>query len=210
MTTKKVIKDNNSLAKGGIQLVVGIMGYSGSGKSTLTNEFEKLGAFVIDADKIGKDILKVGSDGLKKVVELFGEDILLSDKSLNRKKLGEIVFSDEEKLNLLNSVTWNAINEEIKKRVNENKDKVVIIDCALLYKITAYNLCNQVIFLNIPEEILIERIVKRDNISYDTAKNRLERQKDSEFIKKATIVLDNETIDGLKAKAKELMKGWSE
>lgn len=185
------------------------MGYSGSGKSTISAEFEKLGAFVIDADKIGKDILKKGSEALKKVVSTFGEDILLPDKTLNRKKLGDIVFSDKEKLKLLNDITWSAINEEIIKRINENKDKVVIVDCPLLYKVSSYNLCDEVIFINTPEEILIERIVKRDNISYETAKNRLERQYDPEFIKKSTIILENSSIEGLKNQAEAFMKGWT-
>ena len=190
-------------------MIIGIMGYSGSGKSTFTKEFEKLGAYVIDADKIGKDILKKGSEGLKKVASIFGEGILLPDKSLNRKKLGDIVFSDEEKLNLLNNVTWSAIDEEIRRQVNKEKGRVIIIDCALLYKISSYSLCDEVIFIDTPEEILIERIVKRDNISYDTAKNRLKRQYDPEFIKKATLIIVSKDVNDLKLQAEALMKGWT-
>ena len=189
-------------------MVIGIMGYSGSGKSTLSEEFKKLGACVIDADKIGKDILSPQSAGLKKAVAVFGEEILLPDGSLDRKKLGEIVFKNREKLELLNSITWTEIDNKIKEMVSSAKEKIIVIDCPLLYKVSSYKLCDEVIFINVPDRILINRIIKRDGICFDTAVARLNSQKDENFIKYATIVIENTDIDGLKTKAEELMKGW--
>ncbi len=189
-------------------MIIGIMGYSGSGKSTLAEEFKKLGAFVIDADKIGKDILSPGSNGLREAVSLFGDGILLPDKTLDRKKLGEIVFKNRDKLELLNGITWNEIDKKIKEEAMSAKSEITVIDCALLYKISAYKLCDEVIFINTPDSIMIERIMKRDGICFDTAVNRLNSQKDENFINYATIILENTDISALEKKAKELMKGW--
>lgn len=189
-------------------MVIGIMGYSGSGKSTFAKEMENLGAYVIDADKIGKDILEVGTPAYKEVVAYFGDSILEKNKSINRKKLGQTVFSDKDKLEILNKITWNEINRIIIKKVEESNSKVIVIDCPLLYKVSSYNLCDEVIFINSKEEELIERIVKRDNIDKETAKNRLNSQKDDEFLKKATMVIENNGLSYLKIKAKSLMEGW--
>ncbi|MBE7020807.1 MAG: dephospho-CoA kinase [Ruminococcaceae bacterium] len=203
---------SQQFVKGGfpreVVMVIGIMGYSGSGKSTLSEEFKKLGAFVIDADKIGKDILSPGSEGLKKVISVFGEEFLFPDGSLNRKMLGEVVFKSREKLELLNSITWAQIDKKIKEAVAASEERVTIIDCPLLYKVSSYKLCHEVIFINTPDEILIKRIMKRDGLDYNTAKARIDSQKDEAFIKHATIILENTSVEGLKADAERLMKGW--
>ena len=189
-------------------MIIGIMGYSGSGKSTLSEEFKKLGAYVIDADKIGKDILSPEGDALKRVVDAFGEDILFSDKSLNRKKLGEIVFKDKKSLDILNGITWEAINEEIIKRAKSSTERIIIIDCPLLYKVSAYDLCNEVIFIDTPDSVMIDRIMKRDGICFDTAVARINSQKDENFKNYATIIIENTDMASLTKKAAELMKGW--
>ena len=188
-------------------MIIGVMGHSGSGKSTFCEELKNKGAYIIDADKIGKDILKKGSSALDKVIDAFGEEYLNPDKSLNRKKLGETVFKDKKRLETLNSITWGEIEKEIEKEIEENKDKLIILDCPLLLEIETYKKCDEVIFIDVPKDVLIKRITKRDNISEETAKNRIESQS-CDFKSKATIIIKNDNLDDLKNKAKSLMKGW--
>ena len=75
-------------------MVIGVMGMSGSGKSTFSGFLKEFGAELIDADKIAREVMEKGSEGLEEAVKAFGEEILFPDGTLNRKKLGSIVFSD--------------------------------------------------------------------------------------------------------------------
>lgn len=188
-------------------MIIGLMGYSGSGKSTFANLLKNLGAYVIDADEIGKNLLKKGSPALKKVIEVFGEEYLLSDGSLNRKKLGDKVFNSEKSLELLNSITFPQIERETEEKIKGSKEKVTVVDCALLCDMKIISLCDEVIFFDIPKDLLIERIIKRDNISEETAKGRLKRQ-EKDYKKYATYILENKDVEALKKDAKNLMEGW--
>lgn len=188
-------------------MIIGLMGYSGSGKSTFANLLKNLGAYVIDADEIGKNLLKKGSPALKKVIEVFGEEYLLSDGSLNRKKLGDKVFNSEKSLELLNSITFPQIERETEEKIKGSKEKVTVVDCALLCDMKIISLCDEVIFFDIPRDLLIERIIKRDNISEETAKGRLKRQ-EKDYKKYATYILENKDIEALKKDARNLMEGW--
>ena len=188
-------------------MIVGLMGYSGSGKSTFALMLKDLGAYIIDADEIGKNLLKKGSSALKKVVKVFGEEYLLCDGSLNRKKLGDTVFKSEESLNLLNSITFLEIEKKIKNEIKKSDKKVTVIDCALLCDMEIINLCDEVIFFDTPYKTLLKRILKRDNISEDTAKGRLKRQ-EKDYKKYATCIIESKDIETLKKDAESLMKGW--
>lgn len=186
-------------------MIIGVMGMSGSGKSTFCGHLKEKGAYIIDADKIAREVLEKGSSGLLEVKEKFGEEVLFSDGSLNRKKLGEIVFNNEEKLEILNSITAKRIDEEIIKRVNLNKGKIVVIDCPMLHKISAIGLCDKVILITAPEEILIERIVERDGISKENAKARIKSQ-NSEFSRFANeIIENNKDIKSLENEAEKII-----
>ena len=188
-------------------MIIGLMGYSGSGKSTFANILKDMGAYIIDADEIGKNLLKKESPALKKVIDLFGEEYLLSDGNLNRKKLGDKVFNSEKSLDLLNSITFLEIEKEIKNEIQKSDKPVTVVDCALLCDMEIINLCDEVIFFDTPYKTLLERIIKRDNISEDTAKGRLKRQ-EKDYKKYATYILENKEIAELKKEAKNLMKGW--
>ena len=171
-------------------MIIGVMGMSGSGKSTFSAYLEGQGAYIIDADKIAREVVEKGTKGLKEIEKSFGSDVLLSDGSLDRKKLGEIVFNDKKKLEILNSITTPEINREIIKRATENNDKLVVIDCPMLHKISAIEICDKVVFVTASEEILIKRIMERDNISFDNAKARIKSQ-NSEFLRFADVIIEN-------------------
>lgn len=187
-------------------MIIGVMGMSGSGKSTFSAYLENKGAYLIDADKIAREVVEKGTKGLKEIEKAFGSDVLLSDGSLDRKKLGEIVFNDKKKLEILNSITTPEIDKLIKKRALEKTDGLVVVDCPMLHKISAIDICDKVVYITAPEEILIKRIEDRDNISYDTAKARIKSQ-NSEFSRFADVIIENnKDIKSLCDEAEKLIK----
>ena len=160
-------------------MIFGIYGKTGSGKSTVCEYLSKKGFYVIDCDKLGHNILKYNEEGYKKTLEAFGEEFLLPDKNIDRKKLGKFLFENKDKLEILNSISFPLIEKEVYNEIEKNKDKNIIIDGAHIYKTNIINICDAVI--QVKTEKSIERITKRDNISEKDAKNRLNSQEDYEI-----------------------------
>lgn len=173
--------------------VLGLSGGSGSGKSTVASILKDFGAYIIDADKIAREIVCPGEKAYKDIVLHFGKDILNEDETINRKKLAEIVFGNNEQLEKLNFITHTEIFKIIKQRVNEHQNELVVIDAPLLFdcpEILA--LCDKTAVVTADEEIRIKRIVNRDGISVELAKKRINSQKSQEYlISKADIVWEN-------------------
>ena len=170
-------------------MIIGIMGMSGSGKSTLAGILRDMGAELIDADKIAREVVEKGSKGLFEIREAFGEQVISPDGTLDRKKLGEIVFSDEKKLEKLNSITAPKIDDIIKNRALAS-EKPVVIDCPMLHKISAKEICDVILLVKAPFEVMRERIEKRDKLSRKEAEKRLNSQL-SDFEKYADIIIEN-------------------
>ena len=186
--------------------IIGIYGLSGAGKTTFCTFLKELGCTVVDVDEIGRKILEKGSEGLSKVVKLFGEDILFPDGSLNRKKLGGIVFADAEKLGLLNSVTKPAIEKELLKIIKKAKG-ITVIDGALVNSLEAVKEnCDEIILLTADRDLLISRIIKREGLDEKSAADRIERQIES-FSENCTGRIENNgDLEELKKKAEWMIK----
>lgn len=145
-------------------MLIGICGKSGSGKSNISNYLKnELDAIHCNIDKIGHYVLTL-PNVKKELIDSFGIDIY-EDNKVNRKKLGEIVFSSTDKMRILEQITWKHMEIEIDKIINENKNKIIILDWQLLPKTKYLNLCNLKILIDIPYEIRKQRLLKRDNIN---------------------------------------------
>ncbi len=162
-------------------MIIGITGGSGTGKSLASEFFKENGFLVIDFDKISRDVSKKGSDSLRELHLVFGDAILNPDGTLSRKKLGEIVFSDKEKLAILNEITHKYIIKEAIKIKETTDAKNIIYDAPLLFEAGLDRECDFVISVLADKEKRIERIMKRDSISMEYAKRRIESQKCDEF-----------------------------
>src|SRR5699024_5115137 len=118
-------------------LIIGLTGSIGTGKSMIANKFKQLNIPVVDADIIAREVVEPGEDAYNKIVAAFGEEILQQDKTLDRAKLGEIVFGDEEKRKTLNDIIHPAIRQEMIRRRDEHVAKnvpCVVLDIPLLYE----------------------------------------------------------------------------
>lgn len=175
--------------------VVGLTGGTGSGKSVVSRYLKTKGAHIVDADAIAHKIIEKGQPAYIAIVQYFGNEILDDKGEIVRKKLGEIVFSDSEKLNRLNQYTHYYIHQEIANKIEYYKQSseggIIILD-APLFSDRLAKMCNQVWVLFAHEQSRINRIMNRDNITYEQAKNRVRNQQDFEAYQKfATHVIDN-------------------
>lgn len=180
--------------------IIGLTGNSGCGKSTVSDIFSKNGGHIIDADKIAHENMEFGKDTYNEIVDAFGSEILLENGEIDRKKLGRIVFSDKEKLSVLNEISLKYILEEINKRINgilENPKeyKYIVIDAPLLIETGLNMIVNEVWVVCADFLTKVDRIVLRDKISPEDAKRRLQSQTNQdELINFADIVIDNDNV----------------
>lgn len=162
-------------------MIIGITGGSGTGKTTVSNILRGFGIEIVDGDRVSRLITAPGEAALSEITEEFGAEVLLTDGSLNRRWLGEIVFSDKEKLKKLNSITHKYIKQYFLERVADKKSEIIGFDGAALFESGMDKLCDFVIGIIADEDVRIQRIVKRDGISAENAKKRLLSQKNNEF-----------------------------
>ena len=183
--------------------VIGVTGGIGSGKSTVSRILHDLGAKLIDADKIAR--LVVGRDGsaLGEVTAYFGNDVLSEDGELDRKKLGDMVFNNTEKLKVLNSITHRYVAEEIMESVDnakkEGRPEVIVIGAPIPIEHGFIDVSDEIWVVTVDREVRIARIMKRDGFTYDEAVSRINSQmKDEDYLKIANeIINNNEGIEEL-------------
>lgn len=189
-------------------LVIGLTGNIGCGKSRLSKIFMDNSIDVIDADIISREIMN-DKYLLNRIFETFGSGIKQEDGALNRNKLGSIVFSDDEKLIKLNSLTHPVIKDKINKKIEEvSKTKnIVIVDAALLIEGKFLDIVDKIIVITCDEETQLERVIKRDKLSKEDALNRINSQMNqSEKVKYADYIIDNSrSIEVLELEANKLI-----
>ena len=164
-------------------MIIGITGSSGAGKSIICNILQnEYKVKIINADEIAKELSKSESNYIKDIINKFGKEIVDENGELKRKELAKIIYSNTDKREDLNNCTFKYIKKEIEKQINATeKDLAIIIDAPLLFESKLNEICNKVIGIISKKDLQIERIIKRDNISFDEAKSRLNAQKDNKF-----------------------------
>lgn len=160
-------------------MIIGLTGSTGSGKSAVADYLNKINMFIIDADKIGHEIIKKEKPAYTEVVQTFGDLILDSNKEINRQKLGNIVFQDQNMLKLLNEYTHKYIIDEIKALIKTQITKEyrgIVIDAALLIESGLNKLADKVWIVSATRDIRLKRIMERDNLTYEQALARINSQ----------------------------------
>ena len=147
-------------------IIIGITGSIGSGKTTVAKLFSRHWYNRIDADEIGHEIIKKNSIAYKKIINNFGNEILDKNKNIDRKKLGDIVFNDNNKVRKLNSITHPIISNEIKKRIKEIKEKCgsktkIIVDAPLLLETRKKKLVDKIVVVKCSKKNILKRLSKK-------------------------------------------------
>ena len=196
-------------------LIVGLTGGIVGGKSTVASIFKDLGAKIIDADKLGHSVILPNKPAWKKIVKIFGKDILQNDLTIDREKLGKIVFANQTLLKKLNEITHPEITKMIKKEIDSaknkttNQEKVLIIDAALIYEAKIDRFMDKIIVVYIDKDEQIKRLIKRNNLSKDEALQRVRSQIPmEEKAKIADYVIDNS--NSLNKTKEQVEKIWQE
>jgi dephospho-CoA kinase len=174
---------------------VGLTGSIATGKSTVSKMLAGLGAVIIDADKIAFDAVLKGKPACLKIIEYFGECILQENGEIDRKALGDIIFNDPDKKQVLNSIVHPEVFSEMARQVSDaekNPGAVIILDVPLLIESGMHRGMSDVILVYAPEDIQLERLMVRDNIDRAAAMAKIRSQMPVDEKKKyATIIIDN-------------------
>lgn len=174
---------------------IGLTGGIAAGKSEVSRILESLGAYILDADKISREVVEVGQSALDKIAEAF-EGVIAEDGSLDRKALGNVVFCDPDKLELLNSILHPAIRRTMAERAAEwemlHPEDMIVLDVPLLIECGWQDMADEVWLVTASEGTRIKRIMLRDGLTAVQAQARLDAQmKDSEKAKFAHVIIDN-------------------
>jgi len=189
---------------------IGLTGNVGSGKSTVAAIWEKeRGALLIDADSIGRSVVRPGSRCLAALTERFGEGILLPDSSLDRRKMAGIAFSDKKNREALNSIVHPELIREINDKLRDARSrdaKAVVVDAALIFEFGLNHCVDVVVAVDAPRETKIERMLAKGKMDRETLERMLEVQISPQELKaRAGHVLDNSADqESLKKSALEL------
>ena len=177
-------------------LTIGLTGGIGSGKSSVAALFGKRGAHIVDFDKLVHELQMTHTAVWKKICKNFGCDILNNDETINRAKLGQVVFNNTKKLLLLNTIVHPATIElwqlKTQELVAENAHAIVFADVPLLFEIKAQDLFDVVVLVYASRETQIKRVMARNNLQLEDVSARLAAQLSlDEKVKLADIVIDN-------------------
>ena len=166
----------SSTVQNHIPLRIGVTGGIACGKTAASNVFRSLGITVIDADIIARQVVEPGSKLLPKLVEIFSDDILNKDGSLNRKRLREIVFSDKKARAALNAMIHPAIHAELERQANLATSAYTVLVIPLLFEHHLESFVDRILVLDVKEETQIKRVMERDGSSREIAKEILKNQ----------------------------------
>jgi len=180
-------------------LRVGLTGSIGVGKSFVTSVFIELGCRVLDADQTAREVVMPGTPGLKAVAEAFGEDVLTTDGTLDRKRLGARIFADQSQRERLNHILHPFIIARQDEILNgweaEDPNGIGIVDAALMIESGGYKRFDKLIVVHCRPEVQLERLMLRDKLSRDEALRRINSQMPQEEKQKfADYLID--TSDG--------------
>lgn len=167
--------------------IIGITGNSGSGKSSVSEIIAKKcdDSIIIDADKIAKSMAAINTKYYNAIKKEFGKDILKANLEIDRKKLANIIFNNDEKRDVLNRITFKYVVSNIKQKINLNKNKeVIILDIPLLFESGLDEICDITLGIIANKNVKIERICKRDKINIKQAENRINKQLEDKILEK--------------------------
>ena len=194
-------------------IIVGLTGGIGSGKSTVAELLADRGAHVIDADRVAHEVYAPGTVGFDAIVERFGDDVVADDGTIDRVRLGSIVFRDKAALADLNGIVHPLVRAEVTSRIaeilDEDPDSVIVIEAALMTETGWSGGAGRLWAVLADPEIVMERLVRLRGMDPDEVRRRMASQADNETRRRgATRVIQND--GGLLDLEAEVQSAWVE
>jgi len=194
-------------------LTIGLTGGIGSGKSTAAKILAEFGAPIIDADKVAHTTYAPGGAAYEAVIAAFGTEIVAVDRTIDRKKLGAIVFGNSELLNKLTSIVWPATFKSIRAEIDglraRGEKMPVVVEAAILIEANWQPLCDEIWLVRASRQAVIDRIEHQRGLKPAETEARIRAQlSDDERAKHASLVIDNDgSLDALREVLKRV---WSD
>ena len=195
-----------------MSLLVGLTGGMGSGKSLAASYFKALGAQMIDADRISRELVAPGKPAWKEIIEEFGSNVLNPDQTLNRKQIAAIVFNDESKRKKLEDIIHLRVIVEERRLYEKYRQKnsrvLAVIDAALLIESGNYKNVDKVVVVQCGKEEQIRRVMERDGTARSEVENRLHSQMplEEKVVFGDYILRNDDTRESLKSQVGELYR----
>ena len=191
--------------------VIGLTGSSGSGKSTVSALLREHGFYIIDCDRIAREVLRPDTDCLRRIFGIFGPAVRNGDGSLNRRALAGIVFADPEKLRQLDEIMYPQITADILdilKECRKRGEAFAVLDAPTLFESGADALCDCVVSVLSDDALRIKRIMERDRLTPEEAQKRLSSQQPNAFYEgKSDFVMKNSgSLETLRSEAATLVQ----
>lgn len=187
-------------------MVVGLTGQTGAGKTTVSEIFARNGFDVINADLVAREIVEPGTPCLNEIADQFS-NVIQSDGSLNRKALGQIVFTDKKQLEHLNRITHPYLMESITAKIKNSASQWILLDAPTLFESGADSLCNCTVAVLADQQTRKQRIMLRDDLTEQQAMDRISSQHGDDFYKnRSNYTIDaNGSLSELKLRSLELI-----
>lgn len=189
-------------------VIIGITGGTGAGKTSALRALESLGGKVLDCDQVYHEMLRDNRELCAAIGAQFG-DVFAEDGSLDRKKLGELVFGDRERLETLNEITIRFIRPELQRRMRKEPCLLYGIDAIRLIESGLATMCDRTVAITSPQELRVRRIVQRDQIEERYARLRISAQKSDDYYREnCDLELSNtaESAEVFEEKAREFFE----
>ncbi len=190
--------------------VVGLTGGIGSGKSTAAGMLQEKGAALLSADLVGHEVYEPGRPAWQEIVDAFGRDVVAADGTIDRKKLGPIVFSDPDALARLNAITHPRMKELMREKLTELEEQgvaVTVLEAALLFDANWEGLTDEVWVTVVPPQVAAERAAERSKISVEQALARVKAQmSDEERVRRSHVTIGTDCA--LEAMGGQIDEEW--
>lgn len=195
-------------------MIIGLTGSIASGKSTVANMLKEYGLPIVDADVVARLVVEPGTPTLQKIVEAFGEEALTEEGTMNRQQIGAIIFHDEEKRKLLNSIIHPAIRQEMLRQRDEyieNGAKTVVMDIPLLFESKLQHFVEKILVVSVSEETQLNRLMERNLLSEEDAKARISSQLPLTIKEQGAdaVLYNNGTIEETAKQLEDILRKWS-
>ena len=188
--------------------VLGLTGGIATGKSTVVKIFREYGFPIVDGDQVAREIVEIGQPALTAIEAEFGKEVLLPDGGLDRKKLGQIIFTHPEKRQVLDELLDPFLRKAILEKIiaRKHESRLVVVDIPLLFEAGYTDNIDEIATVYVPEDIQLQRLMQRDDLSEVEAKKRIASQWPIEEKKaKSQIIFDNQ---GTIAETKAQVVAW--
>lgn len=195
------------------KLIIGLTGSIASGKSTVAKMLEGYKLPIVDADLVARIVVEPGTPTLNQIAEAFGSDVIAEDGSMDREKVGSIIFHDPAQRKVLNDIIHPAIRAEMLRQRDQliaDGEKVVVMDIPLLFESKLQHFVDKILVVSVKEEVQLKRLMERNELSEEEARARINTQLPLSVKEKGAdaVIYNNLDVETTAKQLDKILKNW--